>query len=272
MNDASTACPCSTKQSQPFLIFSVALLFLSVFLTGCAGPQISKNIPLQYEATGIAFLRDPGQAIQILDPACVSLLEARSKGLPSLNATTETQKRFTALEAARYRALAELLEKMDGLSVARTATVQDMVFAGEKISVTISGLIKDATVVTEKYDTGEEIAEVLMRVCLDAEKNIVPQRTTQIAPASIYQRKAEAETAARIHATASLREEIGRVFVTQIIRVKDLELESQQVQLEMEGLMEGVQFSDIRWLDETRCEVTAVLEVSQKQLKRLTKK
>ena len=80
---------------------------------------------------------------------------------------------------------------------------------------------------------------------------------------TIEQRKARAEAAARIHATALLREKIGKAYIEQEIRIEGMEMSHQEARIHVEGMLEGVRFSEIRWTSESICEVTATLEVDQ---------
>ncbi len=70
-----------------------------------------------------------------------------------------------------------------------------------------------------------------------------------------------AETAARIHATALLREQIGQTYVEQEIQVNGMDLTRQMASIHVEGLLKNIQFFDIHWISERICEVTASLEV-----------
>lgn len=247
-------------------------LLLFFLLTGCVTYQHTVQEPIHFEATGTAVLRDADQPLQNLGPSCATILEGTGTGHPSLNAANETQKQSTALEAARYRALAQIIEKRDGLYISRTAHVQNMVFAGEELSVKLSGVIEDASTVYEKYDADTEVGEVLLRVALDVNGQVIQQSTVHQPFVSIDRRMAEAEAAARINATAAIREDIGRIFVTQVTEIKNMKVKSQTTQLKMEGLLQGVKFSDTRWLDETCCEVTASIELNPRQLRYLTKR
>ena len=252
-----------------------AVMASALLLTGCATtnnvdltePPAPEPItepepnPIRYEATGTAFLEEAGQLSHITPLNGASFIEAAGMGFPAENASTGFQEELTALRAARYGALAEMAEILEGLQVTRSARVQDMVFSGEEVTVTLSSIIQGATTVKEDYDPELERAEVRLRIALDHEGNVIQQRATRIAPMSLYKRKAEAEAAARINAAAALREQVGKSYVMQHIEVEDLQFEGQQTQLDLEGLLENVEFSQPRWVGETQCEVTATLEI-----------
>jgi hypothetical protein len=214
--------------------------------------------PLRYEATGIAFL-EPAEKF-IKDPSTKSndFVEATGYGFPSPAATTPSQKMLTATEAAQYRAMANLAEKHLGLDVKREAKTSDMAFSSEDVTVSIYGKLKGVSEVTRDYDESGEVATVTLRMDLDPEE--VPEK--QSPPLTLEQRKARAETAARIHATALLRERIGQTYVEQEIQVNGMDLTRQMASIYVEGLLKNIQFSDIRWTSERICEVTASLEIT----------
>ena len=86
---------------------------------------------------------------------------------------------------------------------------------------------------------------------------------------TIEQQRARAEVAARIHATALLREKIGSSFIEHELHIENMAVEHQSAHIHIEGLLQGALFSNPRWTDENICEVTARLEIDaevQKQL------
>ena len=262
--------------------FSLALLFLSVFVAGCsttkldaspppaappteapdADPESATNTLIHLEALGIAFL----EARQ--SPLPVKSIGAKGFGFPAPHAGTAAEKRLTAMEAARYRALANLVEKRDGLVVSRDARTIDMAFAGEEVRVQIEGQLKGVSEVAQDYDTETEMATVTLKMPLGSEAD--SRRTTREKPLSLEQRKARAIAAARIQATASLREQIGQIYVEQDVLVEELILAHQQARVYVQGLLEGVSFSEALWLGESRCEVVATLEVKQADMEKMT--
>ncbi len=251
------------KKTYFILLPLIALLLLS---TGCASNRMSQKEPFRFRATGSAFLEEAGQLSKMAPLNGASFVEATGRGFPASNTTGNFQKKLTALKAARYGALAGLVEEINGMEVTRRASVQNMVFSGDEVSVTISGVIQGATPVKESYDSETGLAEICLRVALDNDGNLIQKHATRIAPDSIYKRKAEAEAAARITATAALREQVGRVYVMQNVKVKDLKFESQQAQLYVEGLLKNVHFSEVRWIEGHQCEVTATIEINPKQM------
>jgi len=246
-------------------VFCGSLFVTCALLFGCASTPVDKLI--RFEATGVSFLQEAGQKSQAAGSPWDSVIEAAGRGLPAPNAVNDAQKQLTAQEAARYRALAKLAEELEGLKVTRVARVTDMAFAGEEVNANLSVDLKGITEVASTYDAEAEIAEVTLRVVLGSDGKTIPQRISRLAPASIYERKAQAEEAARIRAMASLREQIGRVYVSQSVEVEDLMLARQEARLHVEGLLEGVEFSDVRWTGNKQCEVTAVITVPEGQLK-----
>ncbi len=264
--------------------FLLALLFLSVFIAGCSttksetppeaptetastaptpeasvpSPETTTNQLIHLEALGVAFL----EAKQ--SPPPVKSIEAKGFGLPASSAGNAAQKRLTAMEAARYRALANLVEKRDGLEVMRKAHTIDMAFAGEEIRVQINGTLKNVSEVAQDYDTETEMATVTLKIPLEPETD-----STRKKPLTLEQRKARAITAARIQATAALREKIGQIYVEQDVLVEELILSHQQARVYVQGLLEGVSFSEALWLGESRCEVVATLEVNQTDIEKM---
>jgi len=246
-----------------------AVLLALLLAGGCATSTPTLEKALTFKATGVAFLEKAGAPSVMPGPKVDAIMEATGRGLPASNAETEIQKRLSALEAAKYRALAKLLEKIHGFHLTRSAKVQDMAFAGEELGIKISGELEGVTVVKSTYDEKGEIAETTVSVKLDIEGNILPDAGQRISPLSLAERKARAEAAARINAVAALREEIGEVYVEQEITVKDLVLNFQTARLAVEGILEGVEFSAPRWPAREKCMVEAALKVKPKDLQRL---
>jgi hypothetical protein len=213
--------------------------------------------PLRYEATGIAFLEPAEKIIKNQSVKSTDFVEASGYGFPSPLATTPSQKMLTATEAAQYRAMANLAEKQLGLDVKREATTSDMAFSSEDVTISLSGTLKGVSEVSRSYDAAAEIATVTLKMNLAPEK--VPEKKSP--PLTLEQRKSRAEMAARIHATALLREQIGGTYVEQEIQVNGLDLTLQMASIHVEGLLKNVQFSDTRWTSESICEVTASLEI-----------
>lgn len=226
-----------------------------------ASEKIETVAPLRFEAIGIAFLEPPQPDSERKDDEAKEFIEATGYGFPSPTATNTIQKRVTATEAAQYRAMAKLAEKHLGVEVSREATTLNMAFDQEEVVVTLSGSLKGISEVARSYDEKAEMATVSLKMALETEQKPVP-RQKQL---TIEQRKARAEAAAHIHATALLREKIGKVYVEQEIRIEDLEMSHQEARTHVEGLLEGVRFSEIRWTSASICEVTATLEVQGPQ-------
>ncbi len=276
------------KSPNQKLTASLMLMCLFVFVAGCATSPPAGGVapepdametpapgeavesvpedaeagrPLRFEAIGIAFLEVPEQATENQAAQSGKFIEAQGFGLPSPSAENDAQKRLTAMEAAQYRALANLAEKVLGQEVVREARVVDMAYAGEEVRVNLSGKLKGVSEVVRSYDAETEIATVSLKVAVEPEED--SRRMTHEQSLSIDQRKARAVAAARIHATALLREQIGQVYVEQDIRVENLEMAHQEARIYVKGLLDGIIFSDARWPSETQCEVTATLEVDK---------
>jgi hypothetical protein len=212
---------------------------------------------LRYEATGIAFLESAEKITKAPSTQSDDFVEATGYGFPSPAATTPSQKMLTATEAAQYRAMANLAEKHLGLDVKREAKTSDMAFSSEDVTVSLSGTLKGVSEVSRSFDEEAEIATVTLKMSLEVEE----ADEKQSPPLTLEQRKARAETAARIHATALLREQIGHTYVEQEIQVNGMDLTRQMASIHVEGLLKNIQFSDIHWTSERICEVTASLEI-----------
>ncbi len=174
-----------------------------------------------------------------------------------------------ALEGARYRAMAKLVENLRGMDVAKTTTVKDLVFASEEVEVNILGQLEGVQLVKAEYDEKTGIAEVTVRVGLDSRGGIVPSRMLPIMPLSLAARRARAESAACVDAVASLRGQIGEVHVGQVVKVKNLVLEHQEAWLLVEGILEGVKFSEPHWPSNEQCVIGATVTMTPDQLQRL---
>ena len=120
----------------------------------------------------------------VMDPGAsdVRIVLASAQGLPAAYATAEPARRFTALESARQRALAKLAEELHGVRVERAAKVRDMQFAGEEIEAQVQGELKGAQVVRSEYDEETGLAEVTVRIGVDASGRTVPGAGLPLVP------------------------------------------------------------------------------------------
>ncbi len=242
------------------------LFAASLAAGGCSSARGASPEGVFLEATGVAILesqereRDPSRFWQ-------TYVEATGKGVAAAGAPTEFQQRMTALQAARSRALAGLLEDLEGVEIAREAQVVNMQFAGESVSSRARGQLRGVQVVAEEYDSQTRVAEVTLRVGLDAEGQIVPVQATAAAPELLEARRARAERAARVDAVSRLREQIGEVQVGRAVLVRNLMLSHHEAWLSVEGIMRNVEFSEPRWSGESRCEVVASVKVPPEKLK-----
>jgi hypothetical protein len=220
-------------------------------------------------ATGTAFLEEANHESLTYPTNNTDFIEATGRGFPAPNAFTPDQKKLTALEAARYGAIALLMETIKGVEINKHSLVQNMMFAGEEISATLSGSLQGATAIKDHYDPETAMAEVTLRVYLDADGATTPHRpVSYFAPASLYQRKANAEAAARINAAAALKQKIGKVYLTQITKVEDQQLTEHKTELYLDGMLEDIAFSPPRWVRDKQCEVTASLVIDILKLKK----
>jgi hypothetical protein len=219
-------------------------------------------------ATGVSFLEKEDTPSRPFRDNLENSLEITGKGLAATEAATDMQKRLSAQQAAKYRAMAELVERTRGIHVTREASVKDMAFAGEKVHVQLSGQVEGATVVSEHYDENSGMAEVTLSVALDKGSN-VGSPGTQLSRLSLSERRARAEEAARINAMAALRRKIGQVHVEEDILVRDLVMTRQNARQYIEGKLENVKFSEPEWVDKNVCEVKAEVRLTPANLKRL---
>ena len=241
---------------------------MALLCGACAtSPGDRGESPLVYTATGVAVLAAPesGGSVGVDD-----FVEASGHGLPAPDADGEFDRRRTALEAARASAMAELVEKIEGVRVSRTVSVRNMRYAGGKTDISVAGTLTGVRVVKSQYDEKAGTAAVTLRVGLDSEGKPVPERLLPAPLPSLSLRRAQAEEAARYEAMAKLREELGGAYVAQETTVKDLTLKHHSARLEVEGLVAGgVEFSDPVWVSDERCQVKARLEVDPEAMGRL---
>ncbi|MFO7957953.1 MAG: hypothetical protein R6X33_12740 [Candidatus Brocadiia bacterium] len=250
---------------------AVGWLIVGVFLAaatsgGCASVDRSERDGHVLEATGVAILesvdarRDPSRFWH-------TYLEATGEGMAAAGASTEFQQKTTALQAARSRALARLVEDLEGTEIAREAKVLNMQFAGESVSSRTRGELRGVQVITEEYNPETRVAQVTVRVGLDERGKVVPAEAVAVAPGSMDARRARAERAARVDALSRLREQIGEVRVGRSVRVRNLMLSHHEAWLSVEGIMRNVEFSEPRWRGDARCEVVASVKVPPEKLK-----
>ena len=79
-------------------------------------------------------------------------VEAEGHGFPADGGANEVEERLTAVEAAKTQAMADLVEKLSGVSVSRNAEVRDMRFDGTETRVSLEGAL------TGVVTPGERIA------------------------------------------------------------------------------------------------------------------
>ncbi len=255
--------------SRRWMVGFSLLMVLAMACTGCQSTSrtVSSHSSSMH-ATGVSFLEKADGSTRGLIPDQENSLEIMGKGLASSQAATDIQKRLTAQQAAKYRAMAELVERTRGIHVTREASVKDMAFAEEKVDVQLSGQVEGVMVVREDYDEDTGMAEVTLRVALDKESN-VDFPGIKRAPLSLPERRARAEEAARINAMAALRREVGQVHVEEDILISDLVMIHQNARQYIEGKLENVKFSKPEWVTEDKCEVTAKVKLTPSDLKRL---
>jgi hypothetical protein len=245
---------------------------LVLLLVGCASaPPLAPTLTtgFTFRATGVALIDEPTGDLG--EPAANwdSIVEATGYGFPAAGAASINEKRLTAIDAATSNASAKLVEKIEGALVTRAADVKDMKFAGTETHIEVAGQLKGVKVVSAEYDQVEEMATVELRLGLDSDGKIVPDRLLPITPLSLAARKAQAEEAARYDAVAKLREQVGGAHITNEITVRNLMLSHQRARLVVEGMMEGVQFAKPVWLGSQKCTVDSTLSLTAGDLARL---
>jgi hypothetical protein len=246
-----------------------AVIFVVVGCSSAPPPVTTVSTGFTFKATGVAIVDEPGNDLG--EPAVNwdSIVEATGFGFPAAGATSLNEKRLTAIDAATSNALAKLVEKIEGARVTRAADVKDMKFAGTETHVTVEGQLKGVKTVSAEYDEVEEMATVELRLGLDSDGQIVPDRLLPITPLSLAARQAQAEEAARYDAVAKLREQVGGAHITNEITVRNLMLSHQRARLVVEGMMEGVQFDDPVWLGREKVTVEATMSLTAGDLARL---
>jgi len=242
---------------------------------GCAGGRAVRLEQAHlFSATGTAVLEPVGEAASGRAVDCEAVVEGEGLGFAAPDARTELEARLTALEAARAQAMAVLVEKLFGAQVYRRAEVRDLRFASAETRVDLSGSLSGVMLVDGDYDAEERMARVVLRVGLDANGRILPERllhgTPRGAPPSEGMRRAQAEEAARCDAVAKLREQLGGAYITNEVTVEGLMLAHQRARSTVAGLMAGgVEYGKPVWPTPERCEVRAVLRLTGEDLRRL---
>ena len=199
------------------------------------------------------------------------VIEATGRGMPANNATSEWEKRYTAIEAAKYRSLAKLVEKLKGVNVDLRREVRDMVFSSEVIKAHTEGQLKGISLVRSKYDADTGIAHVTFRLGLDSEGKPVEVNYVPLVSRSKAARRIRAESAARTIALGRLLEQVGNMRVGQTVKVQDFIFSSQKAWQEVQELLEGVEYSEARWKGERSVTVEAMLKVPREKLMQISK-
>jgi len=237
---------------------------------GCAGPkkETAGTSPF-LRATGIAFIEEPQPETGVPAANWDTTVEATGQGMPAAGATTPALKELTAREAAKYVALAQLVEKLKGTRIKQESKVHDMMFAGQEIEAHLEGDLTGAREVKSAYDPAMGIAEVTLMVGLDSKGNVVPERLLPIAPLSVGARRARAAAAAQTDALARLREQLGEVYVWQEVKVKDLQLSHREAGSLVDGILGGVKFEEPVWVSDKECRVEGALALASPGVERL---
>ena len=111
-----------------------------------------------------------GALLLVLLTGCAqapTTLEGRGMGLPAATAASAYEKEWTALEAARQCALADLAEKVHGVHLVGESSVSDLSFAGERAESRVAGTLVGVEFVRATYDQDAEAAEVVFRLALN---------------------------------------------------------------------------------------------------------
>ncbi len=246
-----------------------SLLAVAAGLTaGCSAPGRARDDVRVFEATGESVLEREGEA-RVALWGWESYVESKGEGMPAPGTSTVLQKRLTAVEAARCRALAGLVEELGGLEVERESRVLNLQFAAETVEARSAGQLWGIETVAEEFDEEADIAEVTLRIYLDSEGKIVNRTLLPPSPESASARRARAEHAARVDALAKLREQVGEVKVGQSVTVRNLMLSRHEAWLTVEGMLEGAAFAPPEWVGEDRCRVKATLRVPEATLAKL---
>ena len=248
----------------------------SVVLVGCATTETKETVKndqaieqaadakatvqpqvVVVEGVGVGFI-EPEVDLKKVEPKVLQIT-AEGLGFPSDAATTKFQKKVTALEAAKYRALVALIEKKEGVTVSKQAKVVDMVFAGEKVEVNTTGKLDGVFVVSETYDSVAEVATVVVAIEKAPVKKI---SKVGLKKDSLELKQQKAIAAAKVEAIGNLKTKLGKTYAQQKITVENMELTSQISQTYIEGALKEVQFSQPRWLNSTMCEIIARVELT----------
>jgi len=249
--------------------------FASILLVGCATTNTPKSIEkakddsdktatsqveakvIEVEGVGVGFI-EPEVDLKKLTKKEIQL-EASGVGFPSEIAKTNFQKKITALEAAKYRALVALLEKINGITVSKDVKVIDMVFSGEKVEVTTNGNLEAVFIVSEDYNPETEVATVTVaKTEVEEPQHLKVEQKKD----SLELKKEKAVAAAKALAIGNLKAKLGKTYAQQKTTVENMELSNQISQTYIEGALKNVQFSQPRWLNDTMCEVIARVEVA----------
>lgn len=248
--------------------------FFPFFLCGCQPSQsqlsqIKEPEMYTFRAEGNAVLEKADGSFGAKGRDYANVMEVTGRGIPANDAASESEKRFTAIEAAKYRALAKLAEKLEGVNVSLRAEVRDMVFSSEEIEAHIEAHLKGVSLVRSEYNADTGVAEATIRLALDSEGELVQERDISLVSRSKAARRIRAESAARINALGKLLEQIGDVWVGKTIKVRDMMFSSQKAWLKVQGMLEGVEYSEPRWKGEELVTVEAVLKVPREKMEQV---
>ena len=196
-------------------------------------------------------------------------IDSMGRGLPAPNAVSSAHKRLTALEAAKYRAVAQLAERVHGLRVERLAKIRDLSYAGDEVTIGSSRRMEGVTVIDSEYDEVGEVASVTVRVILDSEGNIIPERGQHEDPMSLSVWRSKAESEARAMSLLALRAKLESVELLPNVTVSGAARNSHDVRERVDKLIEEAEIASPSWQTDTKCTVRASLTVSPREMKQL---
>ena len=100
----------------------------------------------------------------VSNPFATNALVANAVGTPRPDVTHPGTREAMARRAARVRAYAALLERMQGVHISGTTTVNDVMFGNEALTARVEGIVKGAQIIREEYDPTREIATAYVQL------------------------------------------------------------------------------------------------------------
>lgn len=147
------------------------LLLMATVAVGVAGLAHAEEVDLKYKVA-CKYLIETKQTITVTTEQAFKqdAILVMGEGVGK-KGTTGTQKRLTAITAAKVKAQRTLAELLHGVAVVSETSVQDSALASDEIKTVVAGFVRGSQVVVQEWNPAEETALVILKVGMTGPKS-----------------------------------------------------------------------------------------------------